>query len=312
MSNLKAFAFLFTITFLSGVCTCVAQDENTTTDADVTTEVVSDEFQEKFFEALREKAIENYDKAIGYLLECEKIEPDNPIIAYELGLLYTYSKSYEKAEHYLLKATHANPDNFWFLNALYDVYEKQYNIPEAILIAEKMAPKGEEYKHNLVKLYARNQQFKKAIQTLDELDLEYGKTTESAILRKQYETFLEPNVNNDVVEEEEQEEEKNPLILLQEELDELLSEEQYEKAIQKSSEALENYPTQSYFYYVNGKALFATGKHTNAIQELSNALDFLVDDVVLEKEIYNTLAECYKALGQTEKEKTYRSKAAKL
>ena len=49
---------------------------------------VSDEFQNTFFEALKQKGIENYDKAIDLLEKCNSQHPDNAAINFELGKNY--------------------------------------------------------------------------------------------------------------------------------------------------------------------------------------------------------------------------------
>ena len=45
-------------------------------------------FQDFFFESLKQKGIENYDKAIVALEQCLKIEPENATIHFELGKNY--------------------------------------------------------------------------------------------------------------------------------------------------------------------------------------------------------------------------------
>jgi hypothetical protein len=51
--------------------TLFAQDEEES--AAVSLEAYTDEFQEHFFEALKQKGIENYDKAINELLVCRQL-----------------------------------------------------------------------------------------------------------------------------------------------------------------------------------------------------------------------------------------------
>ena len=45
-------------------------------------------FQDNFFEALKQKGIENYDKAIESLLICKEKEPENTVIYIKLGKNY--------------------------------------------------------------------------------------------------------------------------------------------------------------------------------------------------------------------------------
>ncbi|NJW54991.1 hypothetical protein HC175_18945, partial [Salinimicrobium sp. CDJ15-91] len=41
---------------------------------------VTDAFQEHFFEGLKQKAIENYDKAIDALVQALALKPDEPVV----------------------------------------------------------------------------------------------------------------------------------------------------------------------------------------------------------------------------------------
>ena len=51
--------------------------------ADVTSAIVEDTFQEHFFEGLKQKGIENYDKAVEQLLEAKKLQPNNLSVDFE-------------------------------------------------------------------------------------------------------------------------------------------------------------------------------------------------------------------------------------
>jgi tetratricopeptide (TPR) repeat protein len=46
----------------------------------------NDEFQNSFYESLREKGIENYDKAINAMQKCLQLQPNNPVVHFELFL----------------------------------------------------------------------------------------------------------------------------------------------------------------------------------------------------------------------------------
>ena len=57
---------------------------------------VSDEFQELFFEALKQKAIENYDRAVEALQKCIDLDDSQSVLYYELGKNYKYLKNLAK------------------------------------------------------------------------------------------------------------------------------------------------------------------------------------------------------------------------
>src|SRR5690606_34714023 len=83
---------------------------------------VTDAFQENFFEALKQKGIENYEKAITALLQCEKIEPENPVVHFELGKNYRFLENYDAAIQSLQKANRLKPNQEWVMVELMETY----------------------------------------------------------------------------------------------------------------------------------------------------------------------------------------------
>jgi tetratricopeptide (TPR) repeat protein len=136
--------------------------------------VVSDEFQEHFFEALKQKAIENYEKAIVELRACEKLQPNNAVIFFELGKNYKSLENFELAISNLQKAKSLHPNKEWILVELMESYYLNGDIEQAILTAQNLLPFNSGYSENLANLYFKSQQFDKLIALLDELDSKMG------------------------------------------------------------------------------------------------------------------------------------------
>ena len=59
---------------------------------------VEDRYQELFFEALKQKGIENYDRAIKALLQCVQLDDSEPAVYFELGKNYVQLKNFGAAE----------------------------------------------------------------------------------------------------------------------------------------------------------------------------------------------------------------------
>ena len=93
---------------------------------------LEDAFQEHFFEALKQKSIENYQRAVDALLKCEKLDDSKTVVYYELGKNYNKLKNFGAAENALKKAISKEPDNEWYLDELYDVYNQQGDTDKAI------------------------------------------------------------------------------------------------------------------------------------------------------------------------------------
>ncbi|NUY80175.1 tetratricopeptide repeat protein [Flavobacterium sp. MAH-1] len=134
----------------------------------------SSEFRNSFYESLKQKGIENYDKAVTALLKCQKLEPNNPVVYFELGKNYLAQKDYKKAYESFEQVTKMDPSNKWAWVGMYDVcYEtKDYN--QAIVIVKKLVEFKSEYKEDLTSLYMNTQQFDKALELINELNETVG------------------------------------------------------------------------------------------------------------------------------------------
>lgn len=135
---------------------------------------VTDDFQEYFFEALKQKGIENYEKAIEALEKCEKIEPENPVIHFEKGKNLKLLKNYEAAVQSLQKANRLKPNQEWVLVHLMEAHYLNLDYEPAILLAKKLTSFNSKYYNNLADLYMRSQKYDELLTLLDSLDAELG------------------------------------------------------------------------------------------------------------------------------------------
>lgn len=135
---------------------------------------VSDAYKELFFEALKQKGIENYDRAIKALLKCIEIDDTESVLFYELGKNYNSLKDYDLAEKALKKAIFITPDNEWYLDELYEVYAKQNDYSNAIKMVKLLVKYHTDYKEDLATLYIKIKNYSDALKILDELDQELG------------------------------------------------------------------------------------------------------------------------------------------
>lgn len=156
MKKIIAFLFLFQLSFGQ-----VNPEE---------VEIVDNEFENNFYEALKQKAIENYDKAIISLDKCLQKEPNNPEVYYQLGINYLNQKNYGEAENAFQKAVDLEPKQRWYWNGLYDVYFQTRNFNKSIIIVEKLVTFDANMKEDLVSLYMTTQQFDKAKIVIDDIE----------------------------------------------------------------------------------------------------------------------------------------------
>ncbi|HSI71523.1 MAG TPA: hypothetical protein VK941_14910 [Gillisia sp.] len=135
---------------------------------------VTDEFQENFFEALKQKAIENYERAITALKKCEQLQPENPVVHFELGKNYKQLEEYDSAINSLQKANRLKPDQEWILAELMEAFYENEDFDNAIIIARNLVPLNTKYYDNLADLYFRSNKYEELISLLDKLDAELG------------------------------------------------------------------------------------------------------------------------------------------
>lgn len=149
---------------------------------------VTDAFQENFFEALKQKAIENYELALTALDKAEKTakSPENKAVVYfEMGKNYSYLKNYAQAEENFNKVLKSEGDRPDVLEQLYEVFYQQKNYEKSIPLVQKLIPFDEDYKEDLANLYTLTQQYDKALELLDELDGIWGESDTRNALRAQ-------------------------------------------------------------------------------------------------------------------------------
>lgn len=136
----------------------------------------TDNFQEAYYESLKQKGIENYDRAIESLEKCLKIQPENPVIYHEIGKNNFFKKDYLKAEEAFTKATQISPLNKWYWIDLYEVHYETKNYNQGIQILQKIIPFDKNYREDLTSLYMYTRQYDKALLMINELDQTEGKT----------------------------------------------------------------------------------------------------------------------------------------
>ncbi|WP_306351328.1 tetratricopeptide repeat protein [Flavobacterium sp. '19STA2R22 D10 B1'] len=144
--------------------------------------LVTDDFQDAFYESLKQKGIENYDRAITSLQKCIQLQPNNAAVYNELGRNYLAQKNYENARQSFEKATQLDPKNRWYWSGLYDVYYQTKDYEQSIIVVNKLIEFNFDYRDDLVSLYMYTQQFDKALALINELD----KTTIKSPAREMY------------------------------------------------------------------------------------------------------------------------------
>lgn len=276
--------------------------------AEVFLEEYTDEFQDTFFEALKQKGIQNYDRAINLLLECKQLDVNNNAVNHELAKTYLLDKKYVQAQQYAVEALISEPEEYWLLANLLHIIQKQ-GIPFES-IQNTIPFKNETLQVNLAQFYFKKgnyQDAKNILQGLssnkettilldkvnDGLSKKKKTTTKNMVAKKP--SSIE-NIGDSEVE------------IVRKALKGLAAKKNHKGLQQKAKEAIENYPLQPDFYYYQGLALNAMEGHSDAIEILEEGLNYLFDNEALASRFYKELAAAYRALGNDSKANNYLSK----
>jgi tetratricopeptide (TPR) repeat protein len=132
--------------------------------------LVENKTEDYFFEALAQRGIENYDKAIVAIQKCLEKEPKNPAFLYELGKNQLDAKDYVAAEITFKSAVEIDNKQRWYWNGLYDVYYQTKNYEKAIGVVQKLIEFDPNMREDLVSLYMNTDQKEKALNLLKEME----------------------------------------------------------------------------------------------------------------------------------------------
>lgn len=134
--------------------------------------LTNNEVEDNFYESLKQRAIENYDKAIVSIEKCILKVNNNPVFYHELGKNLLNLKKFPEAEKAFQRAVDLNPKERWYWNGLYDVYYQSKDYQKSIPVVQKLIEFDSNMKEDLVSLYMYTNQRDKALALLKEMERE--------------------------------------------------------------------------------------------------------------------------------------------
>lgn len=281
-----------------------AQEEQES--AEVYLEEYTDEFQENFFEALKQKGIQNYDRAIDLFLKCKQLEPSNSVVDYELAKSYSLDKKYVQAQTYAIEALLSEPEDYWYLDNLLTILDNQGSPVESI--KAQIPYENKKLRENMAVSFFKKKKYADALKVVKELG---SSSLASDLTQKINDSLQKENevpTTAPIIKVSEEVAGDGPVAQLRRQIEELLSRSNYKEMLAISQEALDTYPLQPYFYYAYGTALHNTGNSNKAIEVLESGLDYLLDDGLLENNIFKELSKAYTKIGNTQKANEYLNK----
>lgn len=151
----------------------------------------SDEFNAQFnfyfFNGIKEKTLNNQDKAAESFRRCVELEPKNDAAQYELAKAYFALSDYPKAFEAVKQALAVNPDQEWYLKLLSNCYAGLNRPKESAEVYDKLLslkPDRVDFYIEQADLYLRASAFPEALKVLEKLEAKIG-PNEDVIMQKQ-------------------------------------------------------------------------------------------------------------------------------
>jgi len=280
-------------------------------------------FEQNFLDAIQKRATENYNKALELLSICETIYPANVAMLYEKAKNHFSLNQYLESLYYCDLALAKEPANFWVKSLKKNIYLKQRNLPEALVIQKELYLEKSSEAENLLNIYFQLKDVQNGMILLKEID----KNAIYVTNLKFYKQYFNPaedvndqsnveNTDNEIITEEVSTEKvvkstqnfKEQVKILET----LLNGKDFENLLKKSNALLEFFPTEPLSYLYNGIANNSLKKYNQAQSILENGLDFVLDDTILLKKFYDELIIAYTQTGNLNKANTYKQLVQKL
>ncbi len=253
---------------------------------------VTDEFQEAFFEALKQKGIENYELALNALDAAARAATGNEenlaVVSFEKGKNLVLLKKYNAAEVHFEGVLAYKPDQLDVMESLYNVYFLQRNYEKALPLVKELIKQDPDYKEDLANLLIRNKQYDEAIVILDELDHDEGESVYRNNLRKS--VYRATGNKEQQIEKLETRVDANPkkeqdylgLIYL------YSDEGNIEKAFETAKELLKNQPKSEMVHLALYKFYLGSGETKEAVKSMEVVFD---SDIIDKESKYRVLGD---------------------
>jgi tetratricopeptide (TPR) repeat protein len=281
-------------------------------------------FQTFFFEALQQKAIGNYDKAVFALEACNNIEKNNTAVLFELSKNYDLLIKYTEAEYYILKGLENDPMNLYMLRHLKEIKTKQNDYLGAIKVQQKIISLEPEEEADLVILYIKSGEIESATKLLKKLD-DLNKLPEGLQALKESLLQESDGPTEELSEPIIVDNPKRKVDLLKEEytlnkdyttlkmlLEQQWKTKQYLELLKHSEDGISLFPAQPFLYLMNGRALNSLRKNSEALSVMEEGLDYIIEDDLLKSGFYEEMSLSYKALGNNKMATEYYNRAMEL
>ncbi len=169
-----------------------AQEARQEMGLEIRQDLTADSADEFFFEAQRQQLLGHNDDAFELLTHCLELNPQSPPALYELAMSYVQLRQDSTAISMMKRAVEMAPENYWYKDALVNLYASANRIDDALRVLEEMSvqyPQKTEVLAMLESLYGSKHDYANMIKTLDKIELKEGKSEQLSL--EKFRTYIQ-------------------------------------------------------------------------------------------------------------------------
>ena len=149
------------------------------------------EYMNLYFEAERNKVLEDYDNALELYEKCIKINPDEPSAYNEVAKIYFFLNDWENSEDYIKNAISLDPTNKWYYFLLLDIYTINLSMSNQLDVYEKLLdldPENLNYILAKIQILTDLKEYKKALKYIKNTKKTFGDIVE--LIKREVDIYI--------------------------------------------------------------------------------------------------------------------------
>ncbi len=223
-------------------------------------------FENKFFDANKEKMKLNYDIAETLFTQALKIDANSSATLYELANIYLIQKNKTKALEFSKRAATIDPTNVWYQLQYAECLKQNKQPNEVAVVYERLIknyPDKIEYYYELANAYLYANKINDALKVYDKMEKHFGVTEEASMQR----------------------------------LNIYKATKSYDKALPEILKLIKAFPKEAKYYGMLGELYQATGRNDKALEAFNDLLKIDPNNAF----VHLSLADFYRGEKQNDK-----------
>tara|TARA_B100001287_G_scaffold155857_1_gene131114 strand:- start:1687 stop:3381 length:1695 start_codon:yes stop_codon:yes gene_type:complete len=149
------------------------------------------EYMNLYFEAERNKVLEDYINALELYEKCIKINPNEPSAYNEIAKIHFFLNDWENSEDYIKMAISLDPTNKWYYFLLLDIYSINSNISNKLDVYESLLdldPENLNYILAKIQILTDLKEYKKTLKYIKNTKKTFGDVKE--LLKREVDIYI--------------------------------------------------------------------------------------------------------------------------